>query len=116
MLELIQPRRNGHLRRDGSTEGEANGVMAAGERRHLLANDRRRVANHQAPRHSRDGILRSERASRRLSDAPACASPGTNRSEPSIDAPVALFFGAGTLYNRDDREYLVKAFPGAHPV
>jgi D-arabinan exo alpha-(1,3)/(1,5)-arabinofuranosidase (non-reducing end) len=30
---------------------------------------------------------------------------------PSIDAPVALFFGSGTLYNRDDREYLVKAFP-----
>jgi len=24
---------------------------------------------------------------------------------------VALFFGAGTLYNRDRREYLVKAFP-----
>ena len=33
------------------------------------------------------------------------------REEPSIDAPVALFFGAGTLYNRDRREYLVKAFP-----
>jgi hypothetical protein len=30
---------------------------------------------------------------------------------PSIDAPLALFFGTGTLYNRDDREYLVKAFP-----
>jgi hypothetical protein len=30
---------------------------------------------------------------------------------PSIDAPVALFFGSGTLYNRDGREYLVKAFP-----
>src|SRR5206468_6166561 len=30
---------------------------------------------------------------------------------PSIDAPVALFFGAGTLFNRDDREYLVKGFP-----
>jgi len=29
----------------------------------------------------------------------------------SIDAPIALFFGAGTLYNRDQREYLVKAFP-----
>ncbi len=29
----------------------------------------------------------------------------------SIDAPVALFFGAGTFYNRDQREYLVKAFP-----
>ena len=33
------------------------------------------------------------------------------RAEPSIDAPVALLFGAGVLYNRDDREYLVKAFP-----
>ena len=33
------------------------------------------------------------------------------RKEPSVDAPVALFFGAGTLYNRGGREYLVKAFP-----
>jgi hypothetical protein len=31
--------------------------------------------------------------------------------QPSINVPVALFFGAGTLYNRNDREYLVKAFP-----
>ncbi len=33
------------------------------------------------------------------------------RTAPSVDAPVALFFGAGTLYNRDGREYLVKGFP-----
>lgn len=33
------------------------------------------------------------------------------RPDPSIDAPVALFFGAGTLYNRDGREYMVRAFP-----
>jgi hypothetical protein len=33
------------------------------------------------------------------------------RPDPSIDTPIALFFGAGTLYNRDNREYLVKAFP-----
>jgi hypothetical protein len=31
------------------------------------------------------------------------------RAAPSVDAPIALFFGAGTLYNRDVREYLVKA-------
>jgi hypothetical protein len=31
--------------------------------------------------------------------------------QPSIEAPVALFFGAGTLYNRDNRKYLVNAFP-----
>ena len=30
---------------------------------------------------------------------------------PSIDSPLCLFFGAGTLYNRDNREYLVKGFP-----
>lgn len=34
-----------------------------------------------------------------------------DRAEPSIESPVALFFGAGTLYNRDGREYLVRAFP-----
>jgi hypothetical protein len=33
------------------------------------------------------------------------------QSHPSIKAPLALFFGAGTLYNRDEREFLVKAFP-----
>ena len=35
------------------------------------------------------------------------------RPQPSIDAPIALFYGAGTLYNRDNREYLVKAFPSS---
>jgi hypothetical protein len=34
-----------------------------------------------------------------------------DRPEPSVDAPAALFFGAGVLYNRDNREFLVKAFP-----
>lgn len=33
------------------------------------------------------------------------------RRDASVDAPIALFFGAGTLYNRDNREYLVKSFP-----
>lgn len=34
-----------------------------------------------------------------------------NRKQPSIDAPLCLFFGAGTLYNRGNLEYLVKGFP-----
>ena len=34
-----------------------------------------------------------------------------NRTEASVDAPIALFYGAGTLYNRDNRAFLVKAFP-----
>ncbi|MEY2427128.1 MAG: hypothetical protein QOJ40_13 [Verrucomicrobiota bacterium] len=34
-----------------------------------------------------------------------------NSAYPSVDAPLALFFGAGTLYNRDNRQFLVRAFP-----
>ena len=34
-----------------------------------------------------------------------------DRRRPSVDAPVSLFFGTGTLYNRTGAEYLVKAFP-----
>lgn len=30
---------------------------------------------------------------------------------PSVDAPVNLFFGTGSIYNREKRDYLVKAFP-----
>ena len=33
------------------------------------------------------------------------------RAQPSVDTPVGLFFGAGILYNRDSREYLVKSLP-----
>jgi len=33
------------------------------------------------------------------------------RRDPSIDAPISLFYGAGVLYNRDNREYLVKSLP-----
>ena len=34
-----------------------------------------------------------------------------DRPAPSVDAPIPLLFGSGTLYNRDNKEYLVKAFP-----
>ena len=33
------------------------------------------------------------------------------RHDASVDAPVSLFYGAGTLYNRDNQQYLVKSFP-----
>lgn len=33
------------------------------------------------------------------------------REDASVDAPIALFFGAGTLHNRENKEYLVKALP-----
>ncbi len=33
------------------------------------------------------------------------------RQHPSVDSPVNLFFGTGSVYNRTNREFLVKAFP-----
>ena len=33
------------------------------------------------------------------------------RDQGSVDSPIALFYGAGLLYNRDDRPFLVKSFP-----
>ncbi|MGV3774693.1 MAG: DUF2961 domain-containing protein [Verrucomicrobiales bacterium] len=33
------------------------------------------------------------------------------RNEPSVKTPVSLFYGTGSFYNRDNREYLVKGFP-----
>jgi hypothetical protein len=32
-------------------------------------------------------------------------------ADASVDAPVALLFGTGSLYNRDGREYLVRSLP-----
>ncbi|GAB3902584.1 DUF2961 domain-containing protein [Mucilaginibacter boryungensis] len=34
-----------------------------------------------------------------------------NARYPSIDAPLCLFFGAGTFFNREKKEYLVKGLP-----
>lgn len=33
------------------------------------------------------------------------------RPLPSVDAPISLFFGAGTLHNPEEKEFLVKALP-----
>jgi hypothetical protein len=60
--------------------------------------------------------LRAFRLSVPLKDAEALGAARLrvtwdDRATPSIDAPVTLFFGAGSLYNRENREWLVKAFP-----
>ncbi|HEX4413571.1 MAG TPA: DUF2961 domain-containing protein [Lacipirellulaceae bacterium] len=34
-----------------------------------------------------------------------------DRTEPSVDAPLGLFFGAGSLLRDPDQEYIVKSFP-----
>ena len=51
----------------------------------------------------RDGALALSRARIRIR--------WDGRSAASVDAPMALFFGAGVFFNRDNREYLVKSLP-----
>jgi hypothetical protein len=34
-----------------------------------------------------------------------------DHTAPSIDAPLTLFFGTGTFYNRNQKEHLIKGFP-----
>jgi hypothetical protein len=62
------------------------------------------------------GVIRALTFSVPLHDAPALSAAHLRitwdrRSLPSVDAPVALFFGAGVLFNRDHREFLVKSLP-----
>ena len=59
---------------------------------------------------SRAGVLGAARSGAGLLQGPPSHHLGRPR-DASIDAPMALFFGAGILYNRDNREYLVKSFP-----
>jgi D-arabinan exo alpha-(1,3)/(1,5)-arabinofuranosidase (non-reducing end) len=61
-------------------------------------------------------MLRALKFTVPIADAPALGAATLRatwdgRAAPSIDAPVALLFGTGSLYNRESREYLVKAFP-----
>jgi hypothetical protein len=52
---------------------------------------------------AREDALRFGRASLRIT--------WDERALPSVDAPVALLFGAGTLFNREEREFLVRGLP-----
>ena len=61
-------------------------------------------------------VLRALRFSIPAAQAPALSGAHLvirwdDRAQPSIDAPMALFFGAGVLFNRTQREYLVRSLP-----
>jgi hypothetical protein len=89
-----------------------DGVLEVNGQLDLPANERVRVWNF---RHG-PSTLRALQFSVPLEQAVALSNARLRvtwdgRALPSIDAPMALFFGAGILYNRDQREYLVKSLP-----
>ncbi|HEY3414795.1 MAG TPA: DUF2961 domain-containing protein [Armatimonadota bacterium] len=100
------------LRRSGTDIAPKTGVTSISGTATVPANSEVRLAElSRAP-----SVIRRLEFSVPRSDAAAFSSVRLriiwdNRPAPSVDAPVALFHGAGVLYNRDNREYLVKAFP-----
>jgi hypothetical protein len=74
--------------------------VAAGASAELATLSGRRVLRALKLRVSREQALAASNARLRIS--------WDDRSEPSVDAPLGLFFGAGVLYNREDKEWLVR--------
>jgi hypothetical protein len=93
-----QPGTGGVHQESGTLELPASGtvsVWAAAKSRSMLRLIEFSVPREQAPAFSRARLRVT----------------WDDRRDPSIDAPIALFYGAGLLYNRENKEYLVKAFP-----
>jgi hypothetical protein len=99
------------LRRSGTDMAPSTSVRSGGRVKVPKDGTVRLVTLSEAP-----SMLRAFELSAPTNHATAFSRAGLritwdSRANPSIDVPVALFFGAGTLYNRDGRPYLVKAFP-----
>jgi hypothetical protein len=112
VLKLIARAGTDLAPRPGTPDGDAAGVRAesgtvelrAGQAVPLVRIDR-------APATVRALELSAPKASAVAFGRARLRVTWDDRPSPSIDAPVALFFGTGTLYNRDAKEYLVKGFP-----
>ena len=114
VLDLVGRAGSDIAPRPGTQEGDAAGIMAREGSVAALGPDGDAVILDEATR--RGETLRALEFSVPRGDAiefgrARLVVTWDGRQEPSISAPVALFFGAGTLYNRGNREYLVKAFP-----
>lgn len=111
VLELLRAAGSDIAPKAGTAEGERLGVgeregtvaLAAGRKTELTALEGPatiRALKLSAPR---EQAIDFGRATLRIT--------WDGRPHASIDAPVALFFGTGTLYNQDGKEHLVKALP-----
>jgi len=114
VLDLINRSGSDLAPKSGAAEGKKLGVMETGGDDLTLTKNETRLLQTIRPRGP--AMLRSLEFSCPRDEAVSFGKARLrvtwdHRRYPSIEAPLALFFGAGTLYNRDNREYLVKAFP-----
>jgi hypothetical protein len=112
VLKLIARAGTDLAPRPGTAAGEAAGVRAESGEITLRANEPVQLARiDRAPSMLRALELSAPKESAVAFGRARLRVTWDDRSRPSIDAPVALVYGTGTLYNRDAKEYLVKAFP-----
>jgi hypothetical protein len=98
--------------RPGTPDGDAAGVRAESGEVALRANQTVQLVRiDRAPSMLRALELSAPKESAVAFGRARLRVTWDDRSQPSIDAPVALYYGTGTLYNRDAKEYLVKGFP-----
>jgi hypothetical protein len=98
--------------RPGTPEGDAAGVRAESGEVALKANEPVQLVRiDRAPSMVRALELSAPKESAVALGRARLRVTWDGRQHASIDAPVALFYGTGTLYNRDAKEYLVRGFP-----
>ncbi len=96
----------------GTPEGEKLGVRAASGQISLKSKEAVELVRiAQAPATLRALELSAPRESAIALGRARLRITWDDRPQPSVDTPVALFFGTGTFYNGAWREYLVKALP-----
>ena len=101
---------------NAGTDQAPTAVRAAATERFALRADATRGDLRVARRPRDDPTTSSSRRRRRArssSAARGCRITWDDRADASVDAPLDLLFGAGTLHNPDGREWLVKALPMA---
>ncbi|MDO8544293.1 MAG: DUF2961 domain-containing protein [Opitutaceae bacterium] len=111
VLELIARAGSDLVPAAGSPEGRRVGIEERSGNVTVAGGERVLIADVKGPRTIRTLNWSVPRAAASTFGRARLRVTWDESSHASIDAPLALFHGAARLYNRDDREFLVKAFP-----
>lgn len=112
VLELLRRSGTDLIPEPDSPEGRKLELRAATGQCDLPAGQTQKLVElNQVPSVIRASEFFVPRAQARLFGRATLRITWDNRAQPSVEAPLALFFGAGILYNRSAAEYPVRGFP-----